>query len=58
MENIIFANIIGADFKEHEIIIEPENEDFSIKFCKVAIVKIDNIQEQIQLEEFVNNMKK
>lgn len=58
MENIIFANIIGADFKENEIIIEPENEDFSIKFCKIAIVKIDNIQEEIQLEEFVNNMKK
>jgi len=58
MENIIFADIIGADFKEKEIIIQPENEDFSIKFCKVAVVKIDNIQEQIQLEEFVKNMKK
>jgi hypothetical protein len=58
MENIFFANIIAADFKENEILIEPENENFSIKFCKVAIIKIDNIQEQMELEEFINNLKK
>jgi hypothetical protein len=58
MENIFFANIIAADFKENEILIEPENENFSIKFCKVAIIKIDSIQEQMELEEFINNLKK
>lgn len=49
MENIIYGNIIGADFKETEILIQPEDENFSIKFCKLAIIKIESIQEQMQL---------
>jgi len=55
---IQYGTIVGGDFSENEMTIQMEDEDYTIAFVKVAVVKIDSIAEQLALEEFIANLKK
>ncbi len=56
METIQYGNVVTADFSENTITFEMQ-ECFTICAGEFAIVKLDNLQQKMDLEEFLENLK-
>lgn len=56
MERIQYGNVATADFSENTITFEMQ-ECFTICAGEFAIVKLDNLNQKIKLEEFLQTLE-
>lgn len=55
MDKIQYGEVLMADLHENTITFEM-NDSFEICAGEFAIIKLDNLQDKIALEEFIKNL--
>lgn len=55
MDKIQYGEVLMADLHENTITFEM-NDSFAICSGEFAIIKLENLQEKIALEEFIENL--